>query len=136
MPLVHLLTRVCSRAAGADAASRYHGEMPRLRLALTLAFLAVGTAHAAPPADADPALAPWFNSLRQPWTNALCCSIADCRPVESRLNDGHYEALIEGEWRRIPDQLILSRSDNPTGRAIACWTRQVGILCFVRAPES
>lgn len=91
---------------------------------------------AAPPPDADPTLAPWFNSLRQPWTNALCCSMADCRPVDSRLSDGHYEALIEGEWRRVPDHLILNRSDNPTGRAIACWTPQVGILCFVRAPES
>jgi hypothetical protein len=56
--------------------------------------------------------------------------------VESRLSDGHYDALIEGEWRRVPDHLILNRSDNPTGRAIACWTPQVGILCFVRAPES
>jgi hypothetical protein len=96
----------------------------------------VSPAGAAPPPDADPALAPWFNSLRQPWTNALCCSMADCRPVESRLNAGHYEALIEGEWRSVPDQLILNRSDNPTGRAIACWTRQTGMLCFVRAPES
>ena len=91
---------------------------------------------AAPPPDADPSLAPWFNSLRRPWTNALCCSVADCRPVDSRLNDGHYEALIEGEWRRVPDHLILNRNDNPTGRAIVCWTPQVGILCFVRAPES
>jgi hypothetical protein len=99
----------------------------------------IGMAHsglAAPPPDADPALAPWFNSLRQPWTNALCCSMADCRPVQSRLNGGHYEALIEGEWRQVPDHLILNRNDNPTGRAIACWTPQVGILCFVRAPDS
>ncbi len=92
--------------------------------------------RAAPPPDADPTLAPWFNSLRQPWTNALCCSQADCRPVNSRLNGEHYEALIEGEWRQVPDHLILNRSDNPTGRAVACWTKQVGILCFVRAPES
>lgn len=27
----------------------------------------------APPENADPALAPWFNSLRAPFTNALCC---------------------------------------------------------------
>jgi hypothetical protein len=98
-----------------------------------------GVSHgvaAAPPPNADPSLAPWFNDLRQPWTNALCCSVADCRPVDARLNDGHYEAFIEGEWRRVPDHLILNRSDNPTGRAVACWTPQVGILCFVRAPES
>ena len=113
--------------------------MPHSRLAFAAALLGIGLAHpvlGAPPPDADPALAPWFNSLRQPWTNALCCSMADCRTVVSRLSDGHYDALIDGEWRRVPDHLILNRSDNPTGRAIACWTPQVGILCFVRAPES
>ena len=105
--------------------------------AFAFAFVSlIQPAHAAPPSDADPALAPWFNSLRQPWTNALCCSMADCRPVQSRLTDGHYEALIDGEWRTVPEHLILNRSDNPTGRAIACWTRQVGIMCFIRAPES
>jgi hypothetical protein len=112
-------------------------EMVMRRLACLIAFVCrILPAFAAPPPDADPALAPWFNSLRQPWTNALCCSVADCRPVQSRLSDGHYEAFIEGEWRQVPDRLILNRSDNPTGRAVACWTPRVGILCFVRAPES
>jgi hypothetical protein len=57
-------------------------------------------------------------------------------PLDSRLSGDHYEALIEGEWRRVPEHLILNRADNPTGRAVACWTKQTGILCFVRAPES
>ena len=99
-------------------------------------LLLAGHARAAPPADADPQLAPWFNSLRQPWTNALCCSIADCRPVLSRTVDGHYEALIEGEWRAVPDERVLTRPDNPTGRAVVCWTPRAGVLCFVKAPES
>src|SRR6516164_2028992 len=34
---------------------------------------------AAPPDNPDPALAPWFESLKQPGTGASCCSIADCR---------------------------------------------------------
>ena len=115
--------------------------MPPTRLALLLLLLVPVVGHAtaaraAPPPDADPTLAPWFNSLRQPWTNALCCSVADCRQVESRLSDGHYEALIEGQWRRVPDQLILNRDDNPTGHAVACWTPASGILCFIRPPES
>ena len=120
---------------GRSRSRRIPARMARQAGLLAMACLA-RPVLAAPPPDADPALAPWFNSLRQPWTNALCCSMADCRPVNSRLSDGHYEALIEGEWRRVPDHLILNRSDNPTGRAIACWTPQVGILCFVRAPES
>ena len=54
----------------------------------------------------------------------------------SRLNNGRYEALIEGEWRPVPDDHILNRADNPTGRAVACWTPQAGVICFVRAPDS
>jgi hypothetical protein len=114
-------------------------RMPKARMVIAglivLTYVA-GHAEAAAPPDADPALAPWFNGLRQPWTNALCCSVADCRPVDSRLHNGRYEALIEGEWRAVPDDHILNRADNPTGRAVACWTPQAGIICFVRAPDS
>ena len=91
---------------------------------------------AAPPPNADPSLAPWFNSLRSPWTNGLCCSMADCRTTDSRLNGDHYEVLIEGQWRAVPDDRILNRTDNPTGRAVVCWTPEAGIMCFVRAPDS
>ena len=93
-------------------------------------------AGAAPPEHADPSLAPWFNNLRTPWTNALCCTMADCRPVDSRTDNDHYEALIEGQWRAVPDDKVLNRSDNPTGRAVVCWTPSAGILCFVKAPDS
>ncbi len=93
-------------------------------------------ARAAPPDHAEPSLAPWYNSLRQPWTNALCCSVADCRPVLSRTRDGHYEVFIQGDWRVVPDDRVMSRPDNPTGRAVVCWTPQAGVLCFVTAPES
>ena len=94
-------------------------------------------ARAAPPPDADPKLSPWFNDLEQPKTHAPCCSIADCRPVPSRQSDGHYQVEIDGVWRNIPDSVILSRTDNPTGHAIACWNPNSGIiLCFVPPPES
>jgi hypothetical protein len=125
-------------ACGCAMTLQFAGQEMVMRRAACLIALTcfARSAPAAPPPDADPALAPWFNSLRQPWTNALCCSVADCRPVPSRLNDGHYEAFIDGEWRQVPDRLILNRNDNPTGRAVACWTPRIGILCFVRAPES
>lgn len=103
---------------------------------LGASLMLASQAHAAPPEDADPKLAPWFNSLHQPFTNALCCSIADCRPVLSRLTSGHYEAFIDGEWHAVPDDRVLTRSDNPTGRAVVCWTPRAGVLCFVKAPES
>ncbi len=93
-------------------------------------------AHAAPPPDADPTLAPWFNNLRLPGSAVPCCSMADCRTVPSRLIDGHYEAFVEGKWIVVPDDKVLTRSDNPTGHAVVCWTPFAGVLCFVKAPES
>lgn len=101
-----------------------------------IAALVVPPAWAAPPPNPDPKLAPWYNSLRAPFTEALCCSIADCRPTMSRIRGGHYEAFIEGQWRTVPDDRVLNRTDNPTGHAVACWTPQAGIMCFVKAPES
>jgi len=105
-------------------------------LFLALLLLSVAAADAEPPPDADPALTPWFRSLLQPGTRASCCSIADCRPTEYRTDGDRYEALIGGKWLAVPPEKILDRTDNPTGRAIVCWTPQRGILCFVRAPES
>jgi hypothetical protein len=92
--------------------------------------------RAAPPPDADPTMAPWFNSLRQPGSGISCCSIADCRPVDYRTVGDHYEAFIDGEWRAVPPEKVITRADNPTGRAVVCWTKLSGIMCFVRGPET
>ena len=105
------------------------------RLALAAALLIAGHAEAAPPPDADPALAPWFQGLQAPDTGRSCCSIADCRPTEARTRGDHYEVLIEDKWLVVPPQRILTRTDNPTGRAVVCWTPALGIMCFVHAPE-
>ncbi|MBV9248293.1 MAG: hypothetical protein JO227_03465 [Acetobacteraceae bacterium] len=96
----------------------------------------VSTASARPPPNADLSLAPWFQSLRQPRTGESCCSIADCRQTDFRVQDGHYEALIEGEWRAIPPEVILQRMDNPTGRAVVCYTPYRGVMCFIKGPET
>jgi hypothetical protein len=105
-------------------------------LVVAAAWLLPGIALAAPPDNPDPALAPWYNNLRQPWTNALCCSMADCRPTEARTAGDNYEAFVGGEWRAVPPDKVLQRSDNPTGHAVVCWTPSAGIMCFVRGPDS
>lgn len=105
-----------------------------LRLALAAVLLA-GPARAAPPSDADPALAPWFQDLREPGTGRSCCSITDCRPTEARTTGGRYEVLIEGRWLAVPPDKVLPRADNPTGHAVVCWTPALGIICFVHGPE-
>ena len=107
-----------------------------LPAAFCTALLAAGAARSAPPPDADTALAPWFRSLQQPRTGLSCCSIADCRRVDARSSDDHYEVLIDGTWKPVPPETVLERSDNPTGRAVVCYTPARGILCFIKAPES
>lgn len=116
-----------------SASTRAH---PVRLAALALLLLLAGSALAAPPQNADPALAPWYRSLLQPGTEMSCCSLADCRPTEYRIKSDHYEALIGGSWLAVPPDKILQRTDNPTGHAIVCWTPQRGIMCFVRSTES
>ena len=108
--------------------------MRALFFAVVVLFAA--TADADPPPNADPALAPWFRSLLQPGTSISCCSISDCRATDYRVEGDHYEALIGEKWFVVPPDKILQRTDNPTGRAVVCWTPQRGIVCFVRATES
>ena len=63
----------------------------RAILVLALIFSPYLT-RAEPPADADPALRPWFKSLKRPGSGASCCSIADCRPVSYRLSADGYNS--------------------------------------------
>jgi hypothetical protein len=99
--------------------------------------LAMRTGHAAPPENAGPALAPWFESLKQPGTGIPCCSIADCRPVEYRLATDGYEALLDARWVRVPDDKILRGMSNPLARGVVCRSPISGtILCFVPANET
>ncbi len=95
-----------------------------------------GTAYAAPPDNADPSFAPWFQSLRQPGTGISCCSVADCRMTDYRTDATGYEALIDEKWLAVPPDRILQHVSNPTGRAIVCYHPGTGILCFVRPSET
>lgn len=116
--------------------------------ALALLVTVIASARAAPPENADPALAPWFQSLEVPGTNhSSCCSQSDCRPVDYRIAGDYYEALLTPEqfaragvmqpiWIRVPMDRILERVDNPTGKAILCWQPGTGVLCFVRPEET
>jgi hypothetical protein len=102
-----------------------------------MALLAAGALEAAPSENADPAMHGWFESLKQPGSGVSCCSIADCRPVDYKLDPGGYEALIEARWVRVPDDKILHGKPNPTGRGVLCRSPISGtILCFVPASET
>lgn len=98
-------------------------------------LLSIAIARAEPPEGADMSLAPWYQSLKQPGSGAGCCSIADCRPVKSRVVTDHYEILIDEKWVAVPPDKILDHQSNPTGSAVACWTPYLGVLCFIRPTE-
>jgi hypothetical protein len=100
---------------------------------------------AEPPDGADPSLAPWFRSLRQPGTNQSCCDMADCRIVRYRTAGDHFQAFIGDAfprwsnaphaWVDVPNANVLHRKDNPTGEGIACWF-QGQVLCFIEGTGS
>ncbi len=111
--------------------------------AFALALGLCAPAAAAPPDNPDPRFSPWYKSLRQPGTGAECCGIADCRIVEFRRNGEGYEVFVDERWRlsrpywaRVPPEKILERPDNPTGRAVVCFTPEAGVMCFVLPPQS
>jgi hypothetical protein len=127
------------------ASTAHHETAVRIgrKIAIAAGLALSQAAVAAPPDSPDPALAPWFESLKQPGTGAPCCSIADCRTVEFRQDRDGYEVLIDGRWKvsipfwlRVPPNRIIDRIDNPTNRGVVCFTPEAGILCFVRPSES
>jgi hypothetical protein len=104
--------------------------------AAAIAGLACATpVKADPPPNADPGLAPWYQSLKQPNTGISCCSIADCRTADYRTSGDHYEVYINNKWTTVPKDKVLQHIDNPVGRGVVCWTPSLGIMCFVRATE-
>jgi hypothetical protein len=105
------------------------------------AFLIPVAAAAAPPpgTDLSSPQSRWYRGLQQPGSGMSCCSIADCRPVAARERADHWEIFIDperfrdgtGQWTAVPNDKILHGHDNPTGDAVACWIRTLGVMCFI-----
>jgi hypothetical protein len=77
-----------------------HGQNKKIvfvALAISVA-LPARLPHAEPPANADPRLAPFFESLKTK-EGGNCCGAADCREVLSESPDnsptGHWRAFID-----------------------------------------
>lgn len=84
-------------------------------------LLSMAECYAAPPDQADPAMAEWFKSLKQPGTGLPCCSIADCHRVAVTRSGGYYYVEIEGQWLRVANAVIMQAKHNPVG-TVACYT--------------
>lgn len=80
----------------------------------------------------------WFKGVRSP-SGIPCCDIADGHRTTWRGDkDGGYEVPIDGAWRRVPPEAVITNAGNPTGEAVVWYTRvsiQGGdvyhIRCFV-----
>lgn len=98
---------------------------------------------AAPPEGADPALAPWFHSLRTPDTGMGCCDTSDCRNYPVRAAGDHYEVFFDNRWVIVPQAAVSDRTDNPTGDYVTCIQKEHWsngnpdgpfVLCLFKAP--
>jgi hypothetical protein len=96
-----------------------------------MALLLGGAALAAPPEGADPnsPMSEWYRSLTVPGSGAMCCSVADCRPVEARLDGDHWAVKMGDDWWPVPPAVILKR-ENLDGRPVAC-IYLGAIRCFI-----
>jgi hypothetical protein len=119
-------------------------QMAAMSRVVALALLLASPAIARQPAGMapDPGLHAWFESLRQPNSGLPCCSISDCHFVVCAVRGDHYEIIVGGDHYTVPTVTIVSNVENPTGKAIACYTFApvlqgelpkdiVDILCFV-----
>jgi hypothetical protein len=98
-------------------------------LVCIMMFIAPAKAEPPPGADMKSALSIWYKSLKNPISGGSCCDESDCRPIEARLRDSHWEILVGTEWQVVPDERVLKR-DNQDGRPIACIYGDE-LLCFV-----
>jgi hypothetical protein len=66
-------------------------------IAFAMLLLTAIPAHGVPPPDVSGEFREWFRGLSVPGSSGIaCCSVADCRMVESRWNDQthHFEARV------------------------------------------
>ena len=52
-----------------------------------------------------------YKNWHSPYDGGSCCKDADCRPTRARqLEDGSWEAWVQGAWRRVPKRAMLELS--------------------------
>jgi hypothetical protein len=101
-----------------------------LLLILLSVFIALATYWATLPARADeehmrmyhsdPRYDAFFKSLRRPDGQGSCCSLDDCRQTEAKLRDGRWFAIVEGKWREVPPEKVLTAPLSIDGEAYIC----------------
>jgi hypothetical protein len=86
--------------------------------------------------------AQFYSKLMRKDTKTSCCNLSDCVPTQSRTNGDGYEVLVEGEWTKVPQNVILNITA-PDGGAHVCFPKQPNryhpkgtLFCVVLPPET
>lgn len=79
-------------------------------------LLAVGCWSAAQAGDRGE----WFKSLKIPGTKASCCDIADCQSTDADWRNGQWWAVVDEEWRPVPQSKVLTSPNSIDGDAYVC----------------
>lgn len=116
--------------------------MKRTTFALMATMLVTPTV-AAPPENSDGRMAEYFHGLTLPGlAPGYCCKISDCRPVQSRWVDSHWEVFIDeatygkdsgapNAWMVVPPEIYVAPNPAPLRptQPVACWYQQK-LRCF------
>src|SRR2546430_14793889 len=65
----------------------------------------------------------FYSKLMRKDTRTSCCNLSDCVPTQSRMINDHYEVLVEGEWTKVPQDVIQNVAA-PDGGAHVCFPKQ------------
>jgi hypothetical protein len=101
----------------------------RFFLLLTFAFLVVDVGHSNAHddlawqmlADNDASRAEWFEKLKTS-SGESCCNLSDCRQTQAEWRgdtDGWW-AVVQGTWRPIPADKVLTSPRSIDGAAYIC----------------
>lgn len=71
-----------------------------------------------------------YHDWKIPGTTTSCCHDEDCRPTVAEIREDAWWAVVNGEWVRIPDNLVL-KIPSPDGRSHVCASPHRMIYCFV-----
>jgi hypothetical protein len=107
---------------------------------VSVAILAMASASAAPPPNADEEYKEFYHGLRVPNGYSGCCDESDCRPVQSRATKEGWKVFVDKEtfgetapdnWVLVPEKSIIvnpPKARRPVD-AIVCWVN-FKVLCF------
>ncbi len=62
-----------------------------------------------------------YKSWTSPYDGGSCCNEAECRPTRAQqLEDGSWEAWVEGAWRKVPRRAMMEPDKLKDGRSHVC----------------